>query len=339
MPEQVLQLSFAPDKALWDDFLVRNQLGYSYSLEWSGVVRESYGYGSVNTCVLLNDSVIALLPAVQWGKNTLYSRAFAPYGSLVIDTAFRHLEKDIRELVYRALCEQGFEKLIIRGLRDEKIETVDVSMILDIKGFSLPFIDHLPSKRKNLVRNSYKADFTLVKDVSKLPDFYDLYLSNVTRLGTPVHSVAFFRLMLETYGDKAELMLLYNGNRAVAALIIFFFNGQCVVPFAASDPAFNKDLVNVRIYNEAIEEAIRRGAIRFDFGRSQTGSGTYGFKKQFGADPHPLTITHVNLSTGEHSFVENAYRSPLAKTVAGIWKLLPVWVNRSVGPYLRRFMP
>jgi hypothetical protein len=161
----------------------------------------------------------------------------------------------------------------------------------------------------------------------------------MSKLGTPVHSFLFFQKILKIYDKNCILMMLYENSIAVSSVILIIINNQCVVPFAASDPKYNDKLVNIRIYNEAIEYAITNNCTTFDFGRSLINSGTYNFKKQFGATPYFLEINRINLKNGEINKIDNFYRSKFAKIISSIWKIIPVTINRKVGPFLRRRLP
>ncbi len=81
---------------------------------------------------------------------------------------------------------------------------------------------------------------------------------------------------------------------------------------------------------------IIRGSGVFDFGRSSLGSGTYRFKAQWGAEPHPA-IWQYYVRKGDPA--EMRVDSIGKQRLVGIWKGLPVWLTRLAGPTIVRGIP
>ena len=81
-----------------------------------------------------------------------------------------------------------------------------------------------------------------------------------------------------------------------------------------------------------------KGSARFDFGRSTRDSGTYRFKRQWGAQEEPLFWYRIPLGRARpqgHArdrWREGADRSPRRGSS------LPLAVTRSVGPQIRRYL-
>jgi hypothetical protein len=90
------------------------------------------------------------------------------------------------------------------------------------------------------------------------------------------------------------------------------------------------------VYWHLLMRSIDRGQHVFDFGRSSAGSSTYRFKTQWGAVPHGSAWQY---------YVRRGYVSEMRPTNAknqrriAIWKRLPVWVTRIVGPRIVRGIP
>ncbi|MEO6463707.1 MAG: GNAT family N-acetyltransferase, partial [Candidatus Eisenbacteria bacterium] len=94
---------------------------------------------------------------------------------------------------------------------------------------------------------------------------------------------------------------------------------------------------NPLVYWEAIRYAIGRGLARFDFGRSQPGSGTYRFKTQFGAVPVPLFYQYsLGAATQVPTLADQKATFDLAVRA---WQRLPLTLARALGPRVRRLFP
>jgi hypothetical protein len=88
------------------------------------------------------------------------------------------------------------------------------------------------------------------------------------------------------------------------------------------------------LYWETMRAACEEGFRTFDFGRSSRGSGTYRFKRQWGAQEEPLywyTIPSVRRPGAPP-------RADRAAFLAASWRRLPLAVTRSLGPHIRKYL-
>jgi hypothetical protein len=90
------------------------------------------------------------------------------------------------------------------------------------------------------------------------------------------------------------------------------------------------------MYRHLLSRAIEMRSRTFDFGRSSEGSGTYKFKQQWGAVPHPAVWQYyVRKGSVEAMRPENEGNQRLIR----LWQKLPVWVTRLIGPTIVRGIP
>jgi len=94
---------------------------------------------------------------------------------------------------------------------------------------------------------------------------------------------------------------------------------------------------NMLLYWALIEEAIRRGARTFNFGRCSPGSGTHRFKGQWGGKDHPLPW--AQWSPKGVSATPNASSGRRFGLATAVWKKLPLGLANVVGPWLSRNLP
>src|SRR5690606_4403574 len=95
---------------------------------------------------------------------------------------------------------------------------------------------------------------------------------------------------------------------------------------------------NMKLYWEALCTAIRKGAKRFDFGRSTPDSGTYRFKKQWGAQPAQLYWHRWAGADIEGRGDEPASFSMQARMIS-IWQRLPLRLANIIGPAVSPYLP
>jgi len=77
-------------------------------------------------------------------------------------------------------------------------------------------------------------------------------------------------------------------------------------------------------------------ASRFDFGRSTRQSGTYRFKRQWGAEEEPLYWYRIAIDAHQSRSETSMQAGP--EWLARMWQQLPLSVTRQVGPQLRRYL-
>jgi lipid II:glycine glycyltransferase (peptidoglycan interpeptide bridge formation enzyme) len=192
-------------------------------------------------------------------------------------------------------------------------------------------------KARNQIRKATKSGLSFSKEGNRIQDFYDIYTEKMYQLGTPVHSKRFFEEILEGYKNYSRIVTIKFQARTVGVMLLIHYRDTASDPFAATLPEFNHLCPSMLMYWEAMCDAIQRGLGRFDMGRSQYGSGTYLFKKQWGAEPYEIDYSVIDRN-GSHSIENNFYRSHAALFLSKIWCQMPRVVQRNLGPKVRRFM-
>ncbi|GAB6164131.1 FemAB family PEP-CTERM system-associated protein [Thermostilla marina] len=169
-----------------------------------------------------------------------------------------------------------------------------------------------------------------------LNDFYRVFAHNMRDLGTPVFSKRLFAAMLRHLGENAEICVVRMGNKAVAGAMLVHGRGTTEVPSASSLRRYNSTNANMLMYYHLLCRAIERGRRTFDFGRSTVDSPTFRFKKQWGAAPHPAVWQYAPLGS---TMAEVRPDNPKYQRAVRLWKRLPVWFTRIVGPVVVRGIP
>ena len=212
-----------------------------------------------------------------------------------------------------------------------------VNMRLSLPDSAAELWDDLKAKVRNQVKKgrSYDLNVRWGRD-ALISDFYRVFSRNMRDLGTPVYSRGLFASILSTFGDDAELCIVYRDGQPAAGALLFHGGEATQVPSASSLREFNKYNVNMLMYWNLLERAIQRGSRTFDFGRSTEGSGTHRFKKQWGATPSP-SIWQYYLRRGNTDDMRP--QSAKNQRLIRIWRKLPVWLTRVIGPPIVRGIP
>ncbi|WP_233148528.1 FemAB family XrtA/PEP-CTERM system-associated protein [Rhodopirellula sp. MGV] len=207
---------------------------------------------------------------------------------------------------------------------------------------SLPATDEeLDKSFKSKVRSQIKKSGTYGTTVhfgseELLPEFYEVFAHNMRDLGTPVFSKKLFRSILSEFGSDAELCVVRSESQAIAAGLLIHSHGVSEVPSASSLREFNRTGANMWMYRHLLRQAIERGSHTFDFGRSSEDSGTYKFKAQWGATPHPATWQYYVRKGDPNEMRPDAGGK---KRLVETWMKLPVWLTKLIGPTIVRGIP
>ncbi|MCC5827870.1 MAG: FemAB family PEP-CTERM system-associated protein [Phycisphaeraceae bacterium] len=219
-------------------------------------------------------------------------------------------------------------------------------MILDLPDSEEALWEGLSAKVRNQIRKGERSGLQVDWGAGRtglklLEEFYRVFAINMRDLGTPVYTSRLFARILERFGDQAELCVVRLDGRAVAgAMLIHDRLGNMVpstqVPSASSLREFNASNANMWMYHRLLIRAIERGSRQFDFGRSSEGSGTYRFKKQWGAHPQP-TVWQYHILKGEIGSMRPDH--PSNQRRIRIWRKLPLWLTLLAGPPIVRGIP
>jgi hypothetical protein len=106
-----------------------------------------------------------------------------------------------------------------------------------------------------------------------------------------------------------------------------------VLPYYGGGIADARQLAaNDFMYWEVMRRACQRGIRLFDFGRSKRGTGAFDFKKNWGFEAEPLFYEYflVNASAVPNVSPTN----PKYELMIKVWRRLPLWLTRRLGPLL-----
>jgi serine/alanine adding enzyme len=198
------------------------------------------------------------------------------------------------------------------------------------------------SKLRSQVKKSSENPFEVrFGGEELLTDFYKVFAHNMRDLGTPVYSKNFFRETLSSFANsqgssKAELSVVRLNHQPISGALLIHHAHRTEVPSASALRQFNPTNVNMWMYWQLLQRAIEEGSTEFDFGRSTIGAGTYKFKEQWGAKPSPA-VWQYYVRKGDPAQMRPD--SSKNQRLVEIWKKLPVWLTRIVGPSIVRGIP
>jgi FemAB-related protein (PEP-CTERM system-associated) len=175
--------------------------------------------------------------------------------------------------------------------------------------------------------------------VEHVDAFYAVFASRMRELGSPVHAKSFFTTMVEAFGDRARVMIVRKGDTTIGGLVALASGDALTVPWASCLTQYRSLCPNMLLYWETIRGACRDGFGRFDFGRSTRDSGTYRFKRQWGAREEPLFWYTIPVAVDCRTPRARARTFDAGKEAfIQLWRSLPLGVTRHLGPRVRKYI-
>lgn len=329
----------------WDAFVARQPAASAYhSAVWTGIVEEAFGHETRRLAAEAHGDIVGVLPLVffdsrVFGRFAVSMPFFNSGGILSASPAARAglLAAGVDETRRRG---GAFLELrhTARMLPQLPSKAHKVRMMLPLATTVEEQWQRLDRKLRNQVRKAEKSGVRVTHGGAELLDaFYQVFARNMRDLGSPVYAVRFFRDVLRHQPQTTRLFCAWLGDRPVAASFVLGHRDTLEVPWASSIRDFNPLCANVAVYWTMLQFAIERGFSSFDFGRSTPHEGTYQFKRQWGADPHPVAWEYW--TADDRALPDLSPRNPRYRAAIAFWRQLPVAVTRLVGPWIVRNIP
>ncbi|HXH84219.1 MAG TPA: FemAB family XrtA/PEP-CTERM system-associated protein [Candidatus Tectomicrobia bacterium] len=331
---------------LWDRFVDRNpRATVGHLSAWGRIIAAAYGHPTFHLVAEEKGEPVGLLPVVLvrsrlFGRR-LVSMPFLDYGGVLAEPG-RGVEPLLLDAALRLGRDLRASTLGLRQFHPEPLPYAPaegrVTMLLPLTSEEEVW-RALPAERRNRIRKGARQGLTATwAGADGLDEFYEVFAGNMRDLGSPVHSRRFFTAMLEGLPDVARTLLVRDaGGRAVGAAVCLFFRDTVIVPWVSSRRDAFALCPNFVLYWEAIRRGCRERYRMLDLGRSFRSAGTFEFKRQWGAHPHPLPWLFVDVVPGARPPVDRDNGRYAALVAA--WKRLPVPVANALGPWVRGQVP
>jgi FemAB-related protein (PEP-CTERM system-associated) len=328
----------AEDTARWDAFVANcPDATFFHRAGWKPVIERAFGHKTWFYYAECNGKIQGILPLAEI-KSVLFGHSlsalpFCVYGGVAavteqardaLDGAAQKLAAQLKvgHLEYRNLKPQHSDwhsKDLYVTFRKEIDPDVEKNMLA------------IPRKQRAMVRKGIKAELKSEID-NDVERFFKAYSVSVHRLGTPVFSKKFFRLLKETFADDCEVLTITKDGRVVSSVLSFYFRDE-VLPYYGGGTAEAREVAgNDFMYWELMRRACERGYKIFDFGRSKIGTGAFDFKKNWGFEPQPL---HYEYQLHQAKEVPDTNPlNPKYQLFIKMWQRMPIALANAIGPHI-----
>ena len=324
---------------------LENQLSYSGLDSWMNFVQEMYGHKIHRFVATENNQTLGALSFVEI-KHPVFGHylATAPFGNyggfafenesakkMLLDSA-KQLAKEI-EADYVSIRFDQVDSLPADGWLQQPIyQTYLIDLTLNpdelLKKFS--------SDHRNHIRKSLKKDFQIrFGHLDLLDDAYESIAKSMHELGSPYHSKTYLKKMAEYLGDTLEFAVTYDSHGEITGGGVFIYQDKMIFNLHANVLRFARsNYAGEFLYWSVIEHAIQKGYSAFDLGRSLIGSGNDMFKSKWSPRKKQLSYWYWLAKGNEVPSLNQ--KSPKFQFAIAVWKRLPSFIVRMLGPFVIR---
>jgi hypothetical protein len=294
-----------------------------------------------------NNRICALIPLVA-GRNLGLKKVgvslpFVNYTDICADSeeAFQFAVKSMIELKNKDRL--GYIEL---RLKDQTLDSPgwDINLhnhtfVLSLSEDEEKVLSLSSGSNRNHVRKVYKNDwFSVSFDTDHLESFYKVYVRRMKQLGSPAPDIRFFKQFFECLPEHSFLLTVLDkqSGDVVGGMLLLTSpsNSTVYYPYGANLSEYNSKYLNNFMYWEAVRFGIRNGFKHLDLGRSQTGSGTYKYKEQWGAKPEQLKYLIYNGS----SKASGPPDKQSLRFFVDLWKAAPGFITDRAGKVLMKYL-
>jgi len=324
------------NKKRWDEFVCSQNNGTFFHLAgWKDVIEKAFGHNTFFIYTEENGVITGVLPLAQVKSflfgNSLVSLPFCVYGGILAssDEAYCALENAAIEKAK----EKNVDHLELRFKDESKTNWKSKDLYVTFRKEIDPDVEqnlkNIPRKQRAMVRKGIKADLTSEIDRS-VDRFYEAYARSVHALGTPVFSKKYFQVLMEEFGDRADILTITKDGRLISSVLSFYFKDEVLPYYGGGTSEARAVKGNDFMYWELMRRSCEKGIKVFDYGRSKEGAGSYSFKKNWGFEPVPLHYQYYLVKAKEVPDLNPM--NPKLQMFIKAWQKMPFAMTKIIGP-------
>jgi FemAB-related protein (PEP-CTERM system-associated) len=328
----------------WPDALV--SAGKFTALDsWSSLVHKTYSYEVYRFEAVSGVEVVGILVLTHVRHpifgNYLATSPFGSYGGF----AFASIE--VRDTLLKHACmfadELGVEYAVVRFLEDGNQpptpwlqNPIYSTYLLDLAPNAEDLMKNFGHQHRKHTRQAMKKGFKIqFGQLDLLDETYEALARSMHELGSPYHPKQYLQKMAELLGDCVEFAVIKDASNAlVGSAVLIYHHGVASNLHANILHEFRSGYVGEFLYWSLLEHHCQKGLQVCDMGRSLNGSGNETFKLKWRPRQVPLAYWYYLPKGGE--IPELNQKSPKFRFAIWLWKRLPAFVVRMLGPSLIR---
>lgn len=329
----------------YDEYVFAHADKTPYHLSaWQFTCEQAYKMPTLGRIAYLDDKVVGILPAVHLKRpivsNLVCSLPYCDLGHALVDND--EVKQALLDSVKSELSQYKAAAWEYRDTATKEDLTTPqtgekVRMLLPLPESAEVLLKSFKSKLRSQIKKAEKNGLTakIGSSAEYVNEFYQVYAHNMRDLGSPPHSIDWFKTLANEYQNHIQICLVEHDNKCIGAGIILLIGNKACIPWASTLREHNRLAPNMLLYWALLAHCADSGIEEFDFGRSSYGEGTYKFKAQWGAQYQRFENRIPN--TNQPKIQEHG-NSRLRAIFEKALKKMPVNMLISFGGALRKYI-
>lgn len=320
--------------------------GYLLNPAWARLVEKTYGYESYFVTSTENEIVNGVIGISHINHpffgNYFCTAPYSSYGGIAV-TSQSQMEKMLEKI--EELAHQHHADFVNLRFVGQDVPLHPIGNWHNAPGYITFRIDltqplekmllSYSSNHRNHIRKSLKKDLSIRFGRHELlEDAYAGLAISMHELGSPYHAKIYLERMLAELGEEVIFSVIYKDS-AIAGAGVFIRNRDTIINLHANVlRKFRSYHAGEYFYWKLIDHFKTAGFSTFDLGRSLIGSGNDIFKSKWEPEQIPCQYWYL-VKPGQTDPAMNQ-KNPKFQLAIRIWKILPGFLVRWLGPYLIR---
>jgi FemAB-related protein (PEP-CTERM system-associated) len=332
-------------ESAWDEFVRQSQGSSPFQLmSWKQVMDRTYAYPSHYLMATQGGRIEGVLPLFELKSRIMGHSLTTPPGGLCAknDEAAVALIERAKELT----CQVGARYLSFRDSPQEwgggLVSVADhYTMVRDLPARTDKLLKSFDRKVRRYVKAALKGDVDVsLGNGEYLDDFYAVYRVFLRDKGTPSFGKGFLHNVVAEFGDNLLICCIRWQGQLIGAYCAFLFGDAILGAWGAALPRYLDHRPNHMSYWAYMQYGCEHGFRHMDLGRSRIGSGSYEFKKGWGAQPQPLYQLYYIRGNSQAPRVGSSRQDDARyRLFVNLWRRLPLPLVEALGPHLRKMIP
>jgi lipid II:glycine glycyltransferase (peptidoglycan interpeptide bridge formation enzyme) len=190
------------------------------------------------------------------------------------------------------------------------------------------------AQHRKHTRQALRKGFTVrFGRLELLDETYEALARSMHELGSPYHSKKYLRRMASLQGEDLEFAVMKDAEDSLVGSAVLVYHGGTATNLHANIlQKYRSDYAGECLYWNILEHYLQKGMKVCDMGRSLNGSGNEAFKFKWKPRKVPLGYWYYLPKGGQ--IPELNQKSPKFQIAIWLWKRMPAFVVRALGPRL-----
>lgn len=312
---------------------------------WTQLVKEIYGYETYRLEAMQNNEVTGILALTHVRHpifgNYLSTSPFGSFGGFVFSST--EARDGLLNEAKKLADELKVDYVVVRFIEDGNVPSpswiqnpIYSTYLIDLPSNPEDLMQTFGHQHRKHTRQSLRKGFKVKFGRFELLDeTYKALAQSMRELGSPYHSKKYLQKMASLLGDNLEFVLIMDADDSLVGGAVLVYHEMTATNLHANIlHKYRAEYAGECLYWNILEYYIQKGIKTCDMGRSLNGSGNETFKFKWKPRKVPLAYWYY-LPKGGH-IPELNQKSPKFQFAIWLWKRLPAFAVRMLGPHLIR---